>query len=67
MHGFALAAIGAFSAVHARFNREKDSGVDRFFDLPCEIDETIKVVLIPERIELLMNRSPSLGKDIKPE
>ena len=67
MDGFAPFTVSTFRAVHAGFNRNEEAIVDRFFDLPCEEDETLKVIVRPERVELMVCRRFGLGEDVEPE
>ena len=67
MNRLAAAAVSALGAVHAGFDRYEEAIADRFFDLPREEDETLEVVVRPERVELMVSRRFCLGEDIEPE
>ena len=67
MRRLAAATISALGAVHAGFNRNEEAIVDRFFDLPREEDETLEVVVRPERVELMVSRRFCLGEDVEPQ
>ena len=67
MNRLATATIGALGAVHAGFDREEYAGVDCFLDLSSEVNETFKVIVRPERVELVMGGLLALGEDIEPE
>ena len=62
MNGLATAAIGAFGAVYAGFDRKEHTGVDGFLDLPGEVDEVVEVVLVPVGVELVMRGTLCLFK-----
>ena len=67
MDGFAPFTVSTFRAVHAGFNRNEEAIVDRFFDLPRKEDETLEIIVRPERVELMVSRRFCLGEDVEPE
>ena len=62
-----MATVSTFSTVDAGFDRKEDTRVDGFFDLSREVNETLEVVVRPERVELMVSRLLAFGEHIEPE
>ena len=67
MNRLATATVSTLGAVHAGLNRKEDTSLDRLFDLSCEVDEAIEVIVRPERVELMMSRLLRLCEHVEPE
>ena len=67
MNRSTTAAVSAFSAVHTGFDRDEEAIVDGFLDLSCEVNETLEVVVRPERVELMVCRRFCLGVHVEAE
>jgi hypothetical protein len=67
MDGFAPFTESTFAAVHSRLDREKDAGIDGLLDLSGEVDESLEIVVRPERVELMVSWRFRFDNQIKPE
>ena len=64
---FAAVSIGTFAAAESGFIGKEVVAVDASFNLVCQRDKTLKVVVRPQRIIIIDGRCFGFGYDIKSE
>ena len=67
MNRLAAVAVRAFRTVHAGFDREEHAGVDGLLDLSREENESLEVIVRPERVELVVSGLLPFGEHVEPE